>query len=788
MKKINLTIISLLVTIVVCHAGDLLVYEPFDYKPYNNEIQGRLEGRNGGLGFAEAWKDIAGERGYAFIYDKRGNAEDLYDGKWGEGNPSWDGVVDNLPTMGGYVGMSDWERTGGIHSTRKLSQSAGAMAKANGGVLWLSSVWHLPNQSFFMPIGIALASNGSGFKERAIIIYDKGDAIGVGNGKLMRKRGKLNPMIWQKGVEIAGTTGPKISGKKDIVVILKFEFGDTDKVSAWYFHEDQKISQEVFNKNAISCSAKIDENTLDYLIIGTGLKENAVDEIRMGKTFKSVISGTIPPRQEVKITKQVYDKNKDTYSLQLSSNPGEVYGIFLAEDAGGYKPCIAAEVKAANGKNVTNFGPFPSPRKGNGKLKFEIGLPDFIPPKIQRVWGSGNSISLLFSEPMLPTTALSADNYKVKQKDGTEIGVKSVKFVPDNGTITLTTKELLKPATAYTITTRGLTDLRNHPLTEKKITLNTWDDDPKGIKVFILAGQSNMVGYGHTEQSQHGKGGPGTLRYLAVNNDKFPEYDYTSLLVDPSKPATSPWKTRNKVKLWWRNGANAKLGGKIFKGDLGPLTSNGRWFGPEYGFGQVIGDYYKKDDVLIIKPAWGGHKLVSDFRSPYAVAKRGGKVGASYAELFKNTQEVLSNLGKEFPEWKGKGYQIVGFGWHQGTSDKSPALVADEYKYNLPDFISSIRAEFGKPNLPFVIATTGMSNVGPVEPPPYKGYHPVEKAQLWVAGVEKPVNVLTDDTRGYYEKPEVSPRNQSYHWNGSARSYFRVGYGLGKNMVKLLGK
>ena len=27
----------------------------------------------------------------------------------------------------------------------------------------------------------------------------------------------------------------------------------------------------------------------------------------------------------------------------------------------------------------------------------------------------------------------------------------------------------------------------------------TWDNDPNGIKVFILAGQSNMVGYGKTE-------------------------------------------------------------------------------------------------------------------------------------------------------------------------------------------------------------------------------------------------------------------------------------------------
>ena len=151
-------------------------------------------------------------------------------------------------------------------------------------------------------------------------------------------------------------------------------------------------------------------------------------------------------------------------------------------------------------------------------------------------------------------------------------------------------------------------------------------------------------------------------------------------------------------------------------------------------------------------------------------------------------REVLFHLGKEFPEWEGRGYQIAGFGWHQGTSDKDPKKVAEEYKHNMPDFISSVRAEFGKPALPFVIATTGMGYDTGTSSPPYENYHPVERAQLWVAGVEKPANVLTDDTRAYFEPPEKSPRNQGFHWNGNARSYFRVGLGLGRNMVKLLGE
>jgi hypothetical protein len=57
-----------------------------------------------------------------------------------------------------------------------------------------------------------------------------------------------------------------------------------------------------------------------------------------------------------------------------------------------------------------------------------------------------------------------------------------------------------------------------------------------------------------------------------------------------------------------------------------------------------------------------------------------------------------------------------------------------------------------------------------------------------VAGIDKPARVLSDDTRGYFEPTEKSPRNQGFHWHCNARSYFRVGLGLGKNMVTLLGK
>lgn len=308
-----------------------------------------------------------------------------------------------------------------------------------------------------------------------------------------------------------------------------------------------------------------------------------------------------------------------------------------------------------------------------------------------------------------------------------------------------------------------------------------WDDDPDGIKVFILAGQSNMVGYGKVEQ-----GGIRCLREMAINDTDYPEFDYSSLLVDPSQPETSGWKTRSDVKLWWRNGGSGNLGGEIRKGDLGPLTNTNKWFGPEFAFGQILGDHYKAHDVLIIKAAWGGRALATDFRPPSAVAARGGEVGSFYGAIFESSREVLDNLGEQFPEWEGRGYEIVGFAWHQGFNDRVSRQHSPEYKDNLPDLIKDVRAEFGKPDLPFVIATTGMGDAGPVEQAPHEGYTEVEKAQLWVAGVDQPARVLSADTRPFWTDPKDSPSTVGHHWNHSAQSYFLVGKALADKMIKLL--
>lgn len=309
-----------------------------------------------------------------------------------------------------------------------------------------------------------------------------------------------------------------------------------------------------------------------------------------------------------------------------------------------------------------------------------------------------------------------------------------------------------------------------------------YDNDPNGVKVFVLAGQSNMVGHGKAEEGTNDVAGAvGSLRYMAVN---YPA-EYGRLLVDPDNPAASPWVTRSDVKVWWRY-SDLLEQRAVVKGNLGLGFAEGRnktWFGPEYAFGWVLGDYFTNNPVLIIKAAWGGKSLQVDFRSPSAVAARGGVVGAYYMGMIECVRDALSNLGSEFPEFAGMGYQIVGFGWHQGYSDRINATYSAAYEANLVDLIRDLRAEFERPNLPIVIATTGMAIKGP--------YSLVEQAQLAVGDPVKHQEfagtVFTVDTRPFWRDATVSPSNFGYHWNHNGETHYLIGKAMGEGMIKLLG-
>lgn len=302
---------------------------------------------------------------------------------------------------------------------------------------------------------------------------------------------------------------------------------------------------------------------------------------------------------------------------------------------------------------------------------------------------------------------------------------------------------------------------------------------PQPVKIFILAGQSNMEGQGFINAEPKRNGGMGSLEFLV--RDAATAQRFAHLAEE-----TGQWRTRDDVWISYldRNG---------------PLTvgygARKELIGPELGFGWVMGDALA-EPVLLIKCAWGGKSLAVDFRPPSAgkipyslgektdaaLAQDPAIAGKYYRETLALTKTALANVKELVPGSDGQ-YEIVGFGWHQGWNDRINDQFNAEYEENMSHFIHDIRKDLSVPALPFVIAETGMT--GPDET------HPralsLMKAQAAVAArPEFQGNVAFVSTKAFWRPKEISPSGQGYHWNSNAETYYLIGEAMGEAMKQFL--
>jgi len=288
------------------------------------------------------------------------------------------------------------------------------------------------------------------------------------------------------------------------------------------------------------------------------------------------------------------------------------------------------------------------------------------------------------------------------------------------------------------------------------------------MKVIILAGQSNMEGHGVI------KGRPGQKGTLeTLSQDPASKARYEHLLDKDGK-----WIVRDDVLLsYYSTKCKLTIGRSAAKNSIGP----------ELAFGWVVGDYID-DKVLLIKFGPGGCSLAGPWRPPSSgpagKKPRGPGVGDQYDGMIAGVKKQLKNLKADFPEYGGKGYEIVGFGWHQGWNDGCSAKDVAEYEKNMANFIRDVRKDLGVAKLPFVIAGSGFGGWGQT----IDRRLGVMKAQAAMVGYpEFKGNVKYVETRSFFRDGPVSPRPIRYHWCCNAESYYLIGEGMGKAMVELLG-
>lgn len=251
------------------------------------------------------------------------------------------------------------------------------------------------------------------------------------------------------------------------------------------------------------------------------------------------------------------------------------------------------------------------------------------------------------------------------------------------------------------------------------------------LKVYILAGQSNMEGHAHIK----------TFGHVATDPDCK---DLTSLMMDEKgepRTAERTWISYMGAK----NGEPILQEGKLTAGFGAPVK--GPKIGPEYTLGLTL-EKRMENPILLIKTAWGGQNITLNFRPPSAgpktlsdaqvdAFKAKGKdpqeqnaklaeiSGHRYRDMMNHVNDVLANIKRVYPDYDPKqGYEIAGFVWFQGWNDKVDKNTYinrdqeggyDLYSELLTTFIKDVRKDLKTPNLPFVIGVIGVGGKIDVE-------------------------------------------------------------------------
>jgi|GEM_PF-564106 len=313
------------------------------------------------------------------------------------------------------------------------------------------------------------------------------------------------------------------------------------------------------------------------------------------------------------------------------------------------------------------------------------------------------------------------------------------------------------------------------------------------VKVYILAGDSNMAGRAKLS----------LMRYQASQPQTKKLFEH--LLGDDGR-----WVVRDDV--WVKNFHQ-----------MGNLTAgfgqSPDRFGPELEFGNVMGDHFD-EQVLLIKTCWGGHNIYRDFRPPSSglppqevleqllmelqkekpdvtLADVQQSYGATYRAMLKEIRETLANLDENFPTYQDQGFEIAGFVWFSGWND-----VLDfnpTYVELLAQFVRDVRRDLKAPNLPFVIGQLG---VNPDGVQPGSNDSKIRTAQAEVAELpEFKGNVKLVATDPFWDRDAHAieklglhvPRegwdkvgsDLGYHYLGSAKTFCAIGKAFGEGMIEL---
>lgn len=344
------------------------------------------------------------------------------------------------------------------------------------------------------------------------------------------------------------------------------------------------------------------------------------------------------------------------------------------------------------------------------------------------------------------------------------------------------------------------------------------------LRVFILAGQSNMQGHADVR----------TIDGMRHNEAALP-------LLEKMRSADGVPVELDDVWISSVGSSEMPRVGKLTTG----FGANESKIGPEFTFGITVAEQFD-GPILIIKTAWGGKSLHTDFRPPgggpfefspaqrermiergddfdQVAAEKKEATGHYYRLMIDHVQNVLMNISDVIPaEHLNDGYELSGFVWFQGWNDMVDASVYpergqpggyDSYGRLMAQFIRDVRKDLKTPELPFVIGVLGVGGptdqydqgnlryqavhqnfrdamAAPVKLPEFEGNTTaVLTEQFWdheAADLKK--RDAKQLTESELEILRQSVSNQEYHYLGSAAIMAQIGAGFAEAMMELMNR
>ena len=364
----------------------------------------------------------------------------------------------------------------------------------------------------------------------------------------------------------------------------------------------------------------------------------------------------------------------------------------------------------------------------------------------------------------------------------------------------------------------------NHTREELKDADDIADDAVCGgtapIQVFVLAGQSNMEGWGSMEH----------LEMLLKNETTSAEYAHL-------------W---NDMQDTWATLDDVYVNFGRLRGPLAPgFGAFPEWFGPELGFGWNIHEHLASCDkpILLLKVAFGGRDLAIDFRPPSSGIGNYEKDGSgnlynatgggpfnetTYGHEYRNMLHIITNtlenrLSQVVMNYKapldGPTYSLEGLVWFQGFNDVVDEDKAKEYEFNLANLIRDLRQDLNETNLPIVIGelgTFGSEEYG-FQLPEWPYVRELQQAQRNVTEMDEFRNNTRYVSTGRYLIDDQESWQQLHHYckscliavgavqktgglsshriassrtkitDGRADTYYHIGHDFGEAMADLLG-